>query len=242
MRTEYTDLVSSGNTVLAIPRKMRARHYMPMGYLDRVVQLRKKRGWTQGDLAERVGVEQPTIQRWENGKREPSFDQLFALARALDVSPASLIDPSIAVPLGPQLFVKGEVAAGVWREAVELPESDWQTFTGRADITADPEYRFGLRVVGDSMDLVYPHGTIVECVSIFGRVEAKPGRRVVIIRENDEGECEATVKELVEQDGSLWAVPRSTNFAHQPIRLDRPEPGIRETRIGAVVVASVRPE
>jgi hypothetical protein len=64
----------------------------------------------------------------------------------------------------------------------------------------------------------------------------------VIIRENDEGECEATVKELVEQDGSLWAVPRSTNFAYQPIRLDRPEPGIRETRIGAVVVASVRPE
>lgn len=213
-----------------------------MGYLDKVIQLRKKRGWTQGDLAERVGVEQPTIQRWENGKREPSFDQLFALARALDVTPASLIDPTIAAPLGPQLFVKGEVAAGVWREAVELPETEWQTFTGRADLSADAEHRFGLRVVGDSMDLIYPHGTIVECVSVFGRVEVKPGRRVVIIRENDEGECEATVKELVEQDGALWAVPRSTNFAHQPIRLDRPEPGIRETRIGAVVVASVRPE
>ncbi len=242
MGLQYTDLVFHRNTVLAVPPDFAARHHMPMGYLDKIAQLRKRRGWTQGDLAERVGVEQPTVQRWENGKREPSFDQLFALARVLEVTPASLIDPSIAAPLGPQLFVKGEVAAGVWREAIETPESEWQTFTGRADITANVEHRFGLRVVGDSMNLVYPPGTIVECVSVFGHVEVRPGRRVVIIRENEDGQCEATVKELVEQDGALWAVPRSTNFAHQPVRLDHPEPGIRETRIGAVVVASVRPE
>lgn len=135
-----------------------------------------------------------------------------------------------------------EVAAGVWRAAMELPQDEWQTFTGRADISAKPEHRFGLRVVGDSMSEVYPPGTIVECVSVFGHVEAMPGKRVVVVRSNDDGECEATVKELVEQDGELWLVPRSHNPAHRPIRLMEPEPGIVETRIAAVVVGSFRPE
>jgi SOS-response transcriptional repressor LexA len=92
------------------------------------------------------------------------------------------------------------------------------------------------------MDLLYPHGSIIECVSIFGRAEALPGRRVVIVRKNDRQEYEATVKELIEQGGEIWAVPRSTNLAHRPFKLTEPEPGILETRIVAVVVASIRPE
>lgn len=213
-----------------------------MGYLERLAVLRKQKGLTQSALAEIIGVEQPTIQRWEKGKREPELGQLIALARALNVEPGALIDPTIAVPVGPRLFVKGEVAAGVWKTAFELPEDEWQSFTGRSDVTAEHSHRFGLRVTGDSMNEVYPPGTILECVSLFGHAEATPGRRVVVIRMNDAGECEATVKELVEQEGELWLVPRSHNPAHRPIRLAEQEAGIVETRIAAVVVASVRPE
>ena len=193
-------------------------------------------------LAERMGVEQPTIQRWEAGKREPNFEQLFQLASILEVEPGMLIDPSIAAAIGPRLFVKGEVAAGMWNPAAEWPEADWQSFNGRADVNAEIQHRFGLRVVGDSMDQIYPDGTIVECVSLFGRAEILPGKRVIVIRENDQGMFEATVKELVEQDGELWLVPRSSNPAHRPIKLSEPEPGIVETRIAAIVVSSVRPE
>lgn len=213
-----------------------------MGYLDQLAGLRKQRGLSQAALAEKLGVEQPTVQRWEKGKREPSLTQLFELAGVLGVEPGALIDPSIAVSIGPRLFVKGEVAAGVWRQALELPEDEWQSFTGRADVTAKAEHRFGLRVIGDSMSAVYPTGTIVECVSVFGHVEAHAGKRVVVVRTNDAGEVEATVKELIEQDGELWLVPRSLNPAHAPMKVGDIEPGIREVRIAAVVVASVRPE
>jgi transcriptional regulator with XRE-family HTH domain len=215
---------------------------MPMGYLGNLVHLRKARGWSQAKLAEAIGVEQPTIQRWESGKRVPDLDNIVALSIALGVKPGSLIEGSEHVGLGPTLFIKGEVAAGVWRAAAEWPEDDWQTFTGRSDVDARVEHRFGLRVVGDSMDLIYPHGTVVECVSLFGNAEAMPGKRVVILRKNDRQEYEATVKELVEQDGALWAAPKSTNPAHRAFRLDTPEDGILETRIVAVVVASIRPE
>lgn len=213
-----------------------------MRYYQRLAELRKQRGLTQGELAERMSVEQPTVQRWESGKREPSISTLQDIARALGVRPSEFFDERQVVSVGPELFIKGEVAAGVWRAAVEWPEDEWQTFTGRPDVTADIQHRFGLRLIGDSMDLVYPPGTIVECVSLFGHAEAQPGKRVVVIRRDENNQFEATVKELVERDGELWLIPRSSNPAHAPIRLSDPMPGIVETRIAAVVVSSYRPE
>lgn len=242
MHTITVFACNSENTNAAIPLVAENGDFMPVGYLDELEALRKKRGLSQAKLAELVGVEQPTIQRWEKGKRLPDLDSLTALAAALGVSAGSLLDGGVLQSLGPTLFVKGEVAAGVWNSAAQWPESEWQTFTGRADVTSSAQHRFGLRVRGDSMDLLYPPGTIVECVSLFGRAEATPGKRVVIVRKNDQQEYEATVKELVEQDGELWAVPRSTNLGHRPFKLSEAEPGILETRIIAVVVASIRPE
>ncbi|ABD27450.1 putative prophage repressor [Novosphingobium aromaticivorans DSM 12444] len=227
---------------MAVPLKFASGQDIPMGYLERLAALRKRKGLTQVDLAERMGVEQPTIQRWERGQREPKFEQLFRLAEILGVDASALLSKDVAVPLGPTLYVKGDVQAGLWRTAIEHPASDWIAFTGRADVSADLEHRFGLRVVGDSMDQVYPEGTILECISLFGRAEASPGKRVIVIRTDIHGDSEATVKELVEQNGELWLVPRSSNPAHMPIKLNSQEPGIVETRIAAIVVASVRPE
>lgn len=242
MARQYTETVCNGNTVLDIPLRFANGDNMPMGYLDKLAEIRKRRGLTQSQLAERMGVEQPTVQRWEKGKREPDLGQLQTLAGVLGITAGELLDGDVTSPVGPRLFVKGDVAAGVWRAAVESPADEWESFYGRQDVTADIEHRFGLRVVGDSMDLVYPPGTIVECVSLFGRAEAMPGKRVVVVRMNDEGLHEATVKELVEQEGELWLVPKSSNPAHIPYRLNGPIEGIVETRIAAVVVASVRPE
>lgn len=245
MGTIHTTTVLPCNslyTALAIPLAAADGHFIPVGYLEALQALRKKRGLSQAKLAELVGVEQPTVQRWESGKRLPDLDSLQKLAEVLGVTPGSLLDGDAPVSIGPTLFIKGEVAAGVWRAAAEWPESDWQSFTGRSDVHAEVRHRFGLRVVGDSMDLLYPPGSIVECVSVFGHAEALPGRRVVILRKNDRQEYEATVKELVEQDGELWAVPKSTNPAHRPFKLSEAEDGILETRIVALVVASIRPE
>lgn len=242
MARQYTETVCQRNTNLAIPLFFANGDIMPMGYLDKLSEIRKRRGLTQSQLAERMGVEQPTVQRWEKGKREPDLGQLQALAGVLGVTAAELLEGDIASPVGPRLFVKGEVAAGVWRDAVESPSDDWETFYGRPDVTANIEHRFGLRVVGDSMDQMYPPGTIVECVSLFGRAEATPGKRVVVVRTNALGMCEATVKELVEREGELWLVPKSNNPSHAPFKLDARDGDIMETRIAAVVVSSVRPE
>lgn len=246
MPISYTEWVLSRQaeyTALDIPPTPVLDNALLMqGYGERIAQLRKARGWSQAELAEMVKVEQPTVQRWEKEKREPTLAKLTELAQLFGVPVGELLSNDSFVPLGPRLFVKGAVQAGAWQEATTFPVDEWQSFTGRADIVAKPEHRFGLVVRGDSMDELYPEGTILECVSLFGHMEAAPGKRVIVARMNDDGQYETTCKELVEQAGELWLVPRSRNPAHAPIRVCDETPGITETRIIAVVVSSVRPE
>jgi Zn-dependent peptidase ImmA (M78 family)/DNA-binding XRE family transcriptional regulator len=51
-------------------------------------EAREERGWTQKDLAHRLGRTQTAISYWESGKRKPDIDDLLDLATALgeDVS------------------------------------------------------------------------------------------------------------------------------------------------------------
>lgn len=226
----------------AVPAWHFFRQTIPVRYPLQLKEHRKRRNLTQGQLAEILGVEQPTVQRWEVGKRSPDLEQLGELADALGVTPGDLFKIPEIRTVGPRLFVKGRVAAGIWAEAYEWPQDEWREFTGRPDVSAKMEHRFGLEVIGDSMNLVYPHGTIVECVSLFGKAEALPGKRVVVIRQREDLQYEATVKKLTVVDGKLWAVPESTNPTFLPINLENPEPGVIETRIVAVVVGSYRPE
>lgn len=94
------------------------------------------------------------------------------------------------------------------------------------------------------MDLLYPPGTIVECVRYWGEHEIDNGRRVVVQRTGDDEMVETTIKEYFEdKDGVVWLVPRSSNPAFQaPFRCDVPEPGVTDVRIIAIVVASTRYE
>jgi len=51
----------------------------------RIKNLREERGYSQGELARRVGVTQPTVSDWENNKTEPAVDNLRILATELEV-------------------------------------------------------------------------------------------------------------------------------------------------------------
>ena len=53
---------------------------------QRLKELRLKKGLTQTELGKKVGVKQNTFTNWENGKREPSFENLIKLADLLEVS------------------------------------------------------------------------------------------------------------------------------------------------------------
>ena len=206
--------------------------------------IRKRRGMTQAKLAEAMGLEQPTIQRYENGTRDPSLSQALEIANVLGVSLDELIQVNDTVPLGPRLFVKGVVAAGVWREAWEYSEDEWEAYTGRADVKAPTRERFGLRVEGESMNELYPPGTILDCVAHHGDEPIQNGKRVIVQRVRNGDQYETTCKEYFrDPDGIEWLVPRSFNPAFQRrYRIDEVDGNVSEARIIALVVASIRPE
>ena len=47
-------------------------------------ELRAERGWSQGDLAERLGVSRQTVNALERGKYDPSLPLAFKIARLFD--------------------------------------------------------------------------------------------------------------------------------------------------------------
>ena len=49
--------------------------------LSRVRELREHRGWSQGELAERLEVSRQTINAIETGKYDPSLPLAFRIAR-----------------------------------------------------------------------------------------------------------------------------------------------------------------
>ena len=51
----------------------------------RLKELRKKNGYTQVTLAEKLGVSKGTIAMWEVGKRKPDFEMLCTLSELFDV-------------------------------------------------------------------------------------------------------------------------------------------------------------
>ncbi len=58
---------------------------------NRVRHLRLQRGWTQRELAEKVGITQEYLSAMERGLRVPSLDVFLLLGEALGVGPAVLL-------------------------------------------------------------------------------------------------------------------------------------------------------
>lgn len=57
----------------------------------RIRALREACGWSQVELAAKLGRTQTAISYWENGEREPGLADLVALAAAFTVHPGALL-------------------------------------------------------------------------------------------------------------------------------------------------------
>lgn len=59
---------------------------------NRLGDIMKMRGITQMDLEEASGVTQRSISLYVTGKREPTLDTLYRLAKALKVDPCEILE------------------------------------------------------------------------------------------------------------------------------------------------------
>ncbi|HPR64597.1 MAG TPA: helix-turn-helix transcriptional regulator [Thermoanaerobaculia bacterium] len=57
-----------------------------MAIHTRIAELRDERGWTQGELADKIGVHIQTLGRWERQKSKPDSDDIINLAKTFEVT------------------------------------------------------------------------------------------------------------------------------------------------------------
>lgn len=85
-----------------------------MEFGQRLQQLRKTKGLSQEELADRVGVSRQAVSKWESGQTAPDLERLLALSEQLNASTDYLlkgIDPS-PQEQGPDAAVFSVVATG----------------------------------------------------------------------------------------------------------------------------------
>ena len=62
---------------------------------DKIIALRKKNGWTQEELAEKVSVSRQSVSKWEGAQSVPDLEKILQLADVFGVSTDYLLKESI---------------------------------------------------------------------------------------------------------------------------------------------------
>jgi repressor LexA len=164
---------------------------------EEILQLLDARGMSQSELARRIELDQDKLNKALRGKRRISLKEMEAIKKVLFHEHAQ---PIRSIP------VIGQISAGNWREAIQHPIDA----VPMADSSIPPR-AFGLRVNGDSMDLLVDDGALI-IVDPDDRVLFNDRYYAVL---NADGE--ATFKQFKTDPARL--VPCSTNPAHREIVL-----------------------
>ncbi len=200
--------------------------------MNRIKELRKARGLSQAELAEKINVHQTLISQLERGTVVPSGATLIDLANCLHVSTDYLLgrDDANVAPVSldrivVDINVYGTIPAGIPIAAIEdvigseqIPAS-W--------LSGGREY-FALIVRGDSMYPVYLDG---DTVIVRKESTCQTGDDCVVYVNG----YDATLKRVkLHDDGSIEICPLNPNYA--PRRYSREEAAALPVQIGGVVV------
>lgn len=273
---EY-DCTRKSSTIVLARGSNKVGTYVPMGamlLLSRIDERVKALRISERKALLNAGLDLATIRRIRSRNQVPSPQILAKLEAALQAPPGYLIEavteraaPARRIELE-TVYVRGAVQAGVWREAIEWDPGEWFPVTVPVDRLRPGLRRFGLLVRGNSMNRLYPDGTVVIVVKFaeLGRPPRTGDRVLVLRRSSSEDVFEATLKEYeLDAQGRHVLWPRSSDPEFQtPIILsgrDAPvsngdesvppttfasllshDAGEADLRISALVVGSYRPE
>ena len=64
---------------------------------DKILNLRKKRGMSQEELAEKLNVARQTVSRWELGSAQPDATHILRLSRLFGITADDLLDEDVVI-------------------------------------------------------------------------------------------------------------------------------------------------
>lgn len=81
----------SGKICYAFCRKGVGKLKMSTWFSNKLITLRKAKGWSQEQLGEKIGVSRQTVSKWELGDTTPEMEKLIALGDLFDISLDELV-------------------------------------------------------------------------------------------------------------------------------------------------------
>lgn len=73
-----------------------------MRFCEKLILLRKRRGLTQTEFSNAVGVSRQSVYKWESGQSYPEAEKLLEIRRLFGISIDTLLDESIPLPTSPE--------------------------------------------------------------------------------------------------------------------------------------------
>lgn len=205
----------------------------------RIAEARTAKGWTQSDLAKKIGTTQQQIARYESGENDVKSSVIIKMSEALGVTISYLLglgedsgviqmrrSPSHPMP------VVGRIAAGTPREAIyqtgemhDAPESLWEAHSGG----------FWLIVSGNSMNRLFSEGTLV---LIDPDEEVRNGDVAVVFVNGDD----ATLKRVYYDGETVRLHPESYDPEYIDRVIDQSDPDAPDVRIVGKAVSYAAPD
>lgn len=69
---------------------------------DKIISLRKRNGWSQEDLAERMNVSRQSVSKWESDQSTPDIGKILELSRIFQVTTDYLLKDELEEPSEPE--------------------------------------------------------------------------------------------------------------------------------------------
>lgn len=85
---------------------------------DKIIDLRKKNGWSQEELAEKLDVSRQAVSKWEGAQSIPDLERIIAMSRLFDVSTDYLLKDELEAA-APQTAAPDEPATSLRRVSME---------------------------------------------------------------------------------------------------------------------------
>ena len=200
---------------------------------ENIRYLRKNKGWTQQELADKIGIKRSLVGAYEEGRAEPSAQKLLKFAEILYVTVDDLIGLNLKEhsPGSPHFKVLAITVDENEKENIELVPQ--KAAAGYLNGYADPEYikelpRFKLpflpsngsyrafEITGDSM-LPLVSGTVIIGQYVEQLVDSKDGKTYILVTKN-EGVVFKRVFNYLKDKGKLFLT--SDNMQYTPFEID----------------------
>lgn len=192
---------------------------------QKIKMLRKSKGWTQKELAEKLQLAPTAVSAWERDANRPMMDSLAKMSELFDVTIDSFYptsnDASIiretsnlyqVSPITARIPVLGTIACG---DPILAEENinDYRTVLAEGLPTGNLFY---LEAKGNSMAPTIPNGAMV---MIREQPDVENGEIAAVLVNGNE---EATLKRIKKQDDMMVLMPDNPN--HEPIIVTKNHP------------------